>query len=344
MRKTGMYRASLALAAAGAFSLVAAGAAQADSVADFYRDRTVTVVSPSGTGGSIYQYALLVSKHIGKHIPGEPTVVVEARSGGGGIKAANYVTMAAPGDGTVIAELHPSSLVAPLMGKASYQPTRFRWLGSAATRTYVGVVWHTVPVDSLDDMREQEVVFGGSGVGSASYQYPTFLAHVTGAKLKVISGYKSGGETNLAMERGEIQGRGNYYQGFLATNPDWIRDKKLKFVFRLGPDHKDLASVPTAEQYMKTDEQRQMLKLLEAPLKVGQAFYVSDKVPAERAAALEKAFARMFEDPEFVAEARKINLYISSHPADEVKQVVDDVYKKTPKDVPAKLNKILYKR
>lgn len=332
-----------AVLTAAALTLAAVGSAQADAVADFYRGKTVTVVSPSGTGGSIYQYALLVSKHIGKHILGNPTVIVEARSGGGGVKAANYVDRAAPGDGTVIAELHPSSLVAPMMGKASYDPTKFQWLGSAATRTYVGAVWHTVPVDSLDDMRDQEIVFGGSGLASASYQYPTYLAHVTGAKLKVISGYKSGGETNLAMERGEIQGRGNYYQGFLATNPDWIRDKKVKFVFRLGPDHKDLTDVPTAAQYMKTDEQKQMLKLLEAPLKVGQAFYVDDRVPADRAAALRKAFAQMFDDSEFVAEARKINLYIGLRPADEIKQVVEDVYQ-TPKDVPAKLDKILYNK
>jgi tripartite-type tricarboxylate transporter receptor subunit TctC len=332
------------LAAAGAFAAaLAAGFAQADTIADFYRNRTVTVVAPSDTGGSVYQYALLVSNQIGKHIPGKPTVIVEARPGGGGVKAANYMAKAAPGDGTMIAELHPSSLLAPLTGDAAFDPRKFQWLGSAAVRTYVGAVWHTVPVNTLEDMRDKPVVFGGSGIGSASYQYPTFLAHIVGARLKVIAGYKSGGETNLALERGEVEGRGNYYEGFLATNADWVRDKKVKFVFKMGPDHPDLAQVPAAKRYMKTEMHRQMLGLLEAPLDVGQAFYVNDRVPAERAKALREAFARMLADPEFAAEAQKMNLYIQPRPAEEIRDIIAEVYK-TPKDVVAKLDAIISKK
>ena len=114
---------------------------------------------------------------------------------------------------------------------------------------------------------------------------PTFLAHVSGAKLKVISGYKSGGATNLAMERGEVQGRGNFYQGFLATNPDWIADKKVKFAFKAGPDHPDLAEVAPASKYTKSDVEKQMLGMLEAPLNIGQSFYVAGDVPDDRKAA-----------------------------------------------------------
>jgi len=320
-----------------------AGGAHAESVAEFYKGQTVAVISPSGTGGSIYQYALLVSNHIGRHIPGKPSVVAESRRGGGGVKAANYLAAAAPKDGLVIAEIHPSSLIVPMLRDVKYDPRKFHWLGSVAVRSYVGALWHTVPVNSLEEMRNQEVIFGGSGTGTASYQYPTFLAHITGAKIKVITGYKSGGATNLALERGEVQGRGNYYEGFMVTNPDWIRDKKVKFAFRLGPDHKDLVDVPPASKYAVTAEQKQMLGALEAPLQIGQAFYVAGEVPADRVVALRKAFQSMLVDPVFLADAKKQRIAINPRTNGQIEKVVAEVFK-TPRDVMQKLSKILKKK
>lgn len=324
-----------------AAALAAPAPAIAQPVADFYRGKTVQVISPSGAGGSIYQYALLVSNHLGRHIPGSPTSIIQARPGGGGVTAANYVARPAPKDGTVVAELHPQSLLTPLTGEgANYDPRTFNWLGSLAVRTYVGAVWHTVNVRTLEDMKDKEYVFGGSGVASASYQYPMFLAHLAGARIKVIPGYKSGGETNLALERGEVQGRGNYYEGFLTTNPDWVRDKKVKFIFKLGPDHADLAHVPSGRQYAKTPKQQQMLAILEAPLAIGQALYVAKEVPKERVAALREAFRKMLADPQFVAEAGKMKLYINPTGPDELADVVSKLYQ-TPKDLFAELEALL---
>jgi tripartite-type tricarboxylate transporter receptor subunit TctC len=325
-------------------SVATTGAALAQSAAEFYKDKTVVVVAPTDAGGSIYQYALTVSNHLGRHIPGSPTTIVQARPGGGGVTAANYVSRVGAKDGTVVAELHPQSLLAPITGKgANYDPRTFNWLGSVAVRTYVGAVWHTVNVKSLEDMKDREYVFGGSGVASASYQYPTFLAHLTGARIRVIPGYKSGGETNLAMERGEVQGRGNYYEGFLTTNPDWIRDKKVKFIFKLGPDHPDLAGVPSGSRYAKTSKERQMLRVLEAPLGVGQAFYVAKEVPGERVEALREAFRKMLADPQFIAEAEKIKLYVNPTGAAEIADAVAKVYQ-TPKDLLAELDALLRPR
>lgn len=331
----------VAVLAASIFATAPVYAQSDSSVADFYQDKTVVVVSPSGVGGSIYQYALAVSRHLGRHIPGSPTTIVQARPGAGGVTAANYVAQVGPKDGTVVAELHPQSLLTPLTGEnATYDPRTFYWLGSVAVRTYVGALWHTVTVRSLEEMKDKEYIFGGSGVASASYQYPTFLAHLTGARLRVIPGYKSGGETNLAMERGEVQGRGNYYEGFLTTNPDWVRDKKVRFVFKLGPDHPDLAGVPAGSQYAKTPEQQQMLRVLEAPLGVGQAFYVAKEVPKERVAALREAFKKMLADPEFLAEAKKLKLYVNPIGPGEIEEVVSKVYQ-TPKPVLTELNRLL---
>ncbi len=330
----------LAAGAAALATVSGAALAQAD-VASFYKGKTVHVIAPSGAGGSVYQYALLASNHLGRHIPGSPNSIIQARPGGGGVTAANYVTQAGAKDGTVVAELHPQSLLTPMTGKgANYDPRAFQWLGSLAVRAYVGAVWHTVNVRSLEEMKEKEYIFGGSGVASASYQYPMFLAYLTGARIKVIPGYKSGGETNLAMERGEVQGRGNYYEGFLATNPDWVRDKKVKFVFRLGPDHPDLAGVPHARQYAKTPKQQQMLRVLESPIAVGQAFYVAAGVPKERVAALRAAFKGMLSDPEFKAEAEKMKLHIEPSTPEQVAEAVARVYE-TPKEVFAELNALL---
>ena len=331
----------LALAAGLAAATLGGAAHGQPDVAGFYKGKTVHVIAPSGAGGSVYQYALLASNHIGRHIPGNPTSIVQSRPGAGGVTAANYVAQAGAKDGTVVAELHPQSLLTPMTGKgASYDPRTFQWLGSLAVRAYVGAVWHTVSVRTLEDMKDKEYVFGGSGVASASYQYPMFLAHLTGARIKVIPGYKSGGETNLAMERGEVQGRGNYYEGFLATNPDWVREKKVKFVFRLGPDHPDLAGVPHARQYAKTPKQQQMLRVLESPIAVGQAFYVAAGVPKDRVEALRAAFRKMLADPEFKAEAEKTKLYIEPSMPEEIADAVAKVYE-TPKEIFTELNALL---
>jgi tripartite-type tricarboxylate transporter receptor subunit TctC len=329
------------LSAVLCMAMAAPALAQSGKVADFYKGKTVTVIAPTDAGGSIYQYALVVSNHLGRNIPGAPTTIVQARPGGGGVTAVNYVTRAAAKDGTVVAELHPQSLLAPITGKgATYDPRQVHWLGSIAVRTYVGAVWHTVNARSLEDMKDKEYVFGGSGVASASYQYPMFLAHLTGARIKVIPGYKSGGETNLAMERGEVIGRGNYYEGFLTTNPDWIRDKKVKFIFKLGPDHPDLAGVPAGSQYAKTPKQQQMLRVLEAPLAIGQAFYVAREVPKERVEALREAFRKMLADPQFIAETQKTKLYVNPVGPAEIADAVAKVYA-TPKDVLAELDALL---
>ena len=336
-------RKSILFTAAAVFALSTAGVSQAQSVAEFYGGKTVTVVAPSGTGGSIYKYALLVSNHLGRHIPGNPTSVAESRTGGGGVKAANYVASAAPKDGTVVGEMHPSSLIVPMIKEVKYDPRKFYWLGSVAVRSYVSAVWHTVEADTPAKMRDKEVVFAASGTGSPSYMMPTFMAHISGAKMKVITGYKSGGAMNLAMERGEVQGRGNFYQGFLATNPDWIKDKKVKFAFKAGPDHPDLANVEPASKYAKTDAEKQMLGLIEAPFNIGQSFYVAGDVPEDRKAALRTAFENMLKDPVFLADAEKLNLYIDPLSHDKVVAEIEAVYK-TPKEVVDGLGAILKKK
>ena len=312
--------------------------------AAFYKGKTVNIICPTDTGGSLSEYSLLVSNHLGRHIPGGAKTVAQTRPGGGGVTASNFMGRNAPKDGSTIALMHTGALLMPMTsGAASYDPRKFAWIGSVAVRSYVGAVWHTVPVNSLDDIKTREVIFGGSGTGSPSYQYPVFLAHITGAKLKVIPGYKSGGETNLALERGEVQGRGNFYEGFLATNADWVKDKKVKFIFKMGPDHPDLAHVPPASKYATTPAHQQMLRVLEAPLALGTAFYVPPDIPSDRLAALRDAFLKMLVDPQFKAEADKMGVFINPRSHTEVAEVVNKLYE-TPKQLMAELEAIIAPR
>jgi tripartite-type tricarboxylate transporter receptor subunit TctC len=334
-----VLRAAIA-AAIGAASLPA----QAQTAAAFYKGRTVTVIAPTDTGGSIYEAALLVSLHLGRQLPGGAKTIVQARPGGGGVTSSNYMARSAPKDGSVIAEMHTGALLVPMTSStATYDPRTFQWLGSIAVRSYVGAVWHTVPVNSLDDLKKQEVIFGANGTGSPGYQYPVFLAHVLKARIKVIPAYKSGGETNIAMERGEVHARGNFYEGFLATNADWIRDRKVKFIFKMGPDHPDLVNVPAASRFMTTPAQQQMLRVLESPLALGQAFYAPPAVPADRVAALRDAFQKMLGDPAFKTEAEKMGLFLNPRSHADIADVVQKVYE-TPKDVMSELDAILYKK
>jgi tripartite-type tricarboxylate transporter receptor subunit TctC len=328
------------LAGATILAALLAGGASAQTPEEFYRGKTVTVVSPSGVGGSIYQYALLVANHLGKHIPGNPTSIVEERSGGGGVRAANYVFNAAPKDGTVVAELHPSSLIVPLTREEGYDFSEAQWLGSVAVRPYVGAVWHSTAANSLEEITEDDpVIFASSGTGGSSYQYPIFVAQATGANIQVIPGYRSGGEMNLAMERGEVHGRGNYYEGFLATNPDWIEENKIKFLFRMGDPHPDLMDVPAVVDMVDNDEDRAMLALLEAPLLAGQAFYLAPGVPEDRVNAVRQAFTDMLNDPEFLAEAEALNLVIRTKSAEDIAAAMENVFA-TPPEVAAQLDEM----
>ena len=311
---------------------------------NFYAGKTINVISPSGTGGSIYLYNLLVANHIGRHIPGQPNAIVEERLGGGGITAANYVDNIAPQDGTVIAGLHPSGLLAPRLSNtaraANYNPASFQWLGSLAARTYVDVLWHEVPVRTFNETLSREVTMGATGRGAVTYQNPRFMSAVTGAQFRIVTGYSSGGELNLAMERGEIDGRGNYYPGFLATNPDWIEDQRLTFLYTMGPAHPDLPDVPAARDLISGEDNLAMLTMLEGPILIGQGFYVSGNVPTERVAILQTAFERMLEDPAFIAEAERLNLLIEPISAAEVTRIAEDVFA-IPDSVAENLDRII---
>jgi tripartite-type tricarboxylate transporter receptor subunit TctC len=324
---------------AAVLAVVPVWPAAANDVADFYRGKTVQVVIPSGMGGSVALYGKLAADFIGRHIPGQPTVILVTKPGAGGLTAIDFITNVAPKDGTAIGEVLPPSLLVPLLREVRYDSIKIEWLGSLTARPGILGVWHTAPATNLEGARKVELMMGSSGVGSGNYQLPTLANAVLGTRFKLVTGYPGGGEINLAIERGEIHGRSNYWSGWTTVKPDWIRDKKLIFMFRTGPPAADMPDVPAFADLV-TGEERQMVRVVEAPDDIGVGFFTAPGIPAERLAALRKAFWDMMYDDAFLAAANKLDAPIAPVAPATVHRVVADLYA-TPPAVLARLKKII---
>ena len=216
---------------------------------------------------------------------------------------------------------------------------QLQWLGSLTARPGVVAVWHTARATTLEGAKRVELNMGSTGVGSGNYQIPTLANAVLGTKFKLVTGYPGGNDINLAIERREIDGRSNYWTGFTTVKPDWIRDKKLVFLFRTGPKAPDMPELPAFADLV-SGEERQMVRILDAPDDVGVGFYMAPGIPADRAAALRKAFWDMMHDPKFRAEAEKLEAPIAPVPPEELQRIVASIYA-TPRAVIDRFQKVI---
>jgi tripartite-type tricarboxylate transporter receptor subunit TctC len=262
-----MPHSKAAWALAGAITLAAlpsAGTAQADPVADFYRGKTVNVLIGVGVGGEYDLQARLVARHIGKHIPGNPTVVVKNMPGAGGIVAGNHLYNAAERDGTVIACVQNNVPFEPLYGtkQAQYDATKFNWLGSPSTEVALITVWHTTPVNTVEDAKTYELKLGSSGANSTPSFYARLASEALGVKIKLVVGYPGQNEALLAMERGEIDGYPSaFYNSLMATRPTWIKEKKVKLLVQFGAAKESaLPDVPFAPDLAKNPDDKLLIE------------------------------------------------------------------------------------
>ncbi len=326
---------SLALAS----MLAHGGAAQA---AEFYKGKTVVVQVPSGSGGTFHVYCQIVAGQIGKHIPGKPKVIIQNLPGAGGAKSASYMMNAAPKNGSYIAMVAPGVITDPLIRKHKYDARKFSWLGSVAARPFTIAMWHTAPFKTIDDLKKAQSTLGTSGVASSGYIIPAFVNAVLGTKMKVITGYKSGGETNLAIERGEIQGRGNFYSGFTGVRPDWIKDKKLTFMLGIGPRHPELKDVPHLRDLLTPGSvEAKMYDLIEVNFNVGQAFFAPPGTRNDNLTILREAFAAMLKDPELVKDIEKRRVEYHPQGYQEVEKQVDAAFKSAEPEVVNRLKDVM---
>ena len=338
---TGRQRAMLALTLG--LALFAPVAATADPIEDFYRNKTIDMVIGYSPGGSYDLYARLVGRFLGDFIPGKPRVVIRNMPGGGSRVAAAYVYNVAPKDGTVIATGDQSLAVEQAMGDKSLviDVNRFQYIGSPITENNTLVTWHTSGVKTVEAARQREVPVGATG-GSTSSQYPKAMNALLGTKFKIIMGYPGGNDVSLAMEKGEVMGRGsNAWGAWKATRPDWIRDKKINILVQIGlKKADDLPDVPLLIDLARNDEDRAVLKLLSASGSIGRPLFLAPGVPAERIKALRDAFDRMVADKAFLDAAAAEKFDVSPVSGVELQRIVGEIVA-TPKPIADRLTQII---
>ena len=280
----------------------------AQSPADFYRGKTLTIVVGADAGGTYDQSARMVARVLPKYLPGNPAINVQNMGGANGIPAANHVYNVAPKDGTVIGAMTRLAPYEPLMGNANarYDVSKIGWLGTTASEVGVSMAWHTAPHKRAEDLFTQELIIGATVPGGDTHVYPYALNRLLGTKYKIITGYPAQDPIGLAMERGEVQGSGSWsWSSIPHGRAHWLTEKKITLLFQLGLEkHPDLPNVPLPTEFAKTSEQRDILNLLMGMKKFGYPFFIAPGVPQDRADALAKAFNDMLADPDFLRDAQ----------------------------------------
>ena len=298
--------------------LLAASGSTAQPAAEYYRGKTITLTLGSDVGGGNDAYARLVARHLGRFIAGGPTIVVKNMPGAGGLRHLNYMYRVAPKDGTVIGTTQQLTPFEPLLAgkdsRAEFDPLKFTWLGSPERFSAVALSWHTSPVKTAEDLMQHELIVGAAGriTGSANDAY--VLRNVLGFKFRVILGYPGGADVDLAMERGEIQGRSTSgYQGIKQRNPEWLSNRMVNVLYQIGLEKNPNipVDVPLILDFAKTPEERAILELKFASFEVGYPYLLPPEVPADRAATVSAAFTAMMNDPDFKADAEKHRLDVN---------------------------------
>jgi tripartite-type tricarboxylate transporter receptor subunit TctC len=320
---------------------VAGAPAQAQSVADFYRGKTINLLIGVGVGGEYDLQARLVARHLGKHIPGNPNVVPQNMTGAGGINMANHLYNTAARDGTFMAMMGNNFPATQAVGGKSvkFDAGKFQWLGTIAPVVETMAVWHTAGVKTMDDLRKQEVVAGASGRGAITYFYPMMMNAFLGTKFKNVTGYHGGNQINLAMERGEVQARNNTWSSWKATRPQWLKDKLIHVVAQAGPRAPDL-DAPSVEELAKTPDDRLTIELIVSGTQLGRPFATTPDVPADRLAALRDAFRATMKDPEFLKDAAQMNFEVNPVYGEPMQKTVEKILS-TPKNLAMRAKEFL---
>ena len=314
-----------------ALLLIGSAAAAAAPVDEFYKGKTVSFVVGGSAGGGYDILGRAIARHIGRHIPGNPAVVAQNMPGAGGLVSMDYLSRTAARDGTVIALVENGPPLAPLFGvkEARYEPTKFNWLGTPSVETAVVLVWHTVPVNTLDDLKSRVTTMGASGTNSTQAFYTRLVDAVLGTKMKAINGYKGLNDTFLAMERGEIDGTPSvFYSAISSTRPKWLPDHLAKAILQYGPRRlKELPDTPFVPDLITAPDDKLLLQAAFAPLALGRPLVMPPGVPEDRVTAMRKALADTLADPAFVAEAEKLGLVVNApQTGEQLQHVIDQAY------------------
>ena len=311
--------------------------AQAQTVEEFYRRSGLTIIVGTDAGGAHDAYARVLARHIGRHIPGNPNVIVQNMGGAGGVVAANHLSNVAAKDGTIIGAIFPGSVIEPLLqegNQAKYDPRQINWIGNIASLQLTCVTWHTSPVKTVDQARAREVVMGGESPAAGTGILPNVMNQLLGTKFKLITGYATSA-LRLALERGEVEGIcGFAYATIVATAPAWIDGKRLNFLAQSGLERApDLPDVPLIRDFAGNAEDAAVFRLLDIRSALGRPYLAPPGVPADRLSALREAFARTMKDPDYLAETAKAKQDVDFLEAKGMLAVVQEAYAMSPQVV-----------
>src|SRR5262245_51741647 len=319
-------------AVAGTTALLLGGCGQAAAQADFYKNKQIRMIIGHEVGNDYDLAGRVLARYLAKHIPGQPTIVVQNMPAAASIPAVNFLYAQAPRDGTVFGSFSRNIPSQALMGQANLEadPRRFNWLGATSRPARGCVRWVTAPVKTPADLFTQEFIVGGAGAGSSLSILPTVFNHVLGTKFRLVLGYKGTSDVVLAVERGEVHGACASY-GQFRTYEQLIRDGKLIFFVRAEELRiPEMPYVPSIFDCAKTTEQRQFMRFIFSSTEFGRPYVFPPDVPQERVAMMRKALADTLKDPALIAEAARIKMDMTYRPPDDLERLVANLYETPP--------------
>jgi len=316
--------------------LLAMQPGHAQPVADFYRGKTIQMLIGYTVGGGYDLNARVLARHMGKHIPGNPNIVAQNMAGAGSLRLANFLYNVAPKDGTAIGIVGRGMAMEPLIGGSAtqYDARRYTWIGSVSDQVSLCATWHTSKVKSWNDMLKTDFTVGGEGSGSDPDMFATMIRSIFGVKVRLVSGYPGGNEINLAMERGEVDGRcGWSWSSIKITKPDWLKTKRINLALQMAlHKNSELNDVPLIMDFARDERERQILKLVLSRQEMGWPFTAPPDLPRERADALRAAFDATMKDPDYLAEANQRRLDVNPMTGAAIETLIGELYA-TPPDV-----------
>lgn len=339
MSKQFRYALPAGLLAAAAITI----GALAQSPAGIFAGKTINLIIGFGPGGGYDLWARVVARHIGRHLPGNPTVTPQNMEGAGSYRAANYMYNVALRDGTSFALIARDAPLGPLTGApgAQFDATKLSWLGTPAIETNVCIAYNTAAVKTVGDLFDKQLVVGDTGPGTGTRSYPKALNDILGMKFRIVSGYPSSADVFLAMERGEVQGICESLDSIKVRRPDWISSKTVAVLFQGGtkPDA-ELKDVPFVNDLAHDDADRRAIAFLYAGQGIGRPFVAPPNLPPERLKLLRDAFMATMKDPDFIAETRQRKLALEPESGEDLEALIKQAYA-TPKPVIERIGKLI---
>ena len=334
---------TLSAVATGLALVLGMAAARADDIADFYKGKNVVMVVGTPAGGGYDIYARLLGRHMGRFIPGNPTIIIQNRPGAGSVIAANYVYEVAPQDGTVILAATRTAAFAQLLGQEGtrYLATKFNWLGSLNNEVGVMAVRTTAGVKTVEEARKKPVIFGSASPGGDGDIYPALMNNTLDTKFQIVRGYAGSSGVDLAIMRGEVQGQSDSYSAIAKHFPNWKTDINVLVQLSLTK-HPDLPNVPLIFDYIKpefmkpgvtVDQAEEMWRIMLVQKAMGRPFALGPDVPPARVKVLRDAFHAVLNDPEFIADAEKTQSEINAVDGDELQKMLQTVASASQEDI-----------